>query len=369
MAKGTAERWAGPTHDAAPLQAVRMLVSIAFPVTAVATMVLVVTGVAPASALVAVLVPTALVVCMIDTVSPDPERWFVFGNRAFLSRLRGVEGRPLEHVFFADASESSTIDVGDIPRSSAVVIESAYFAPLKALAPGLLDRSHSVLVTDCHEFMARNPLRPLIPPASRFAKRMLDLVVSSALLVLLSPVFVLVALVVRADSEGPAFFTQTRIGMNGKRFRLYKFRTMVVDNNDAEHQEYVAALVKGEAQRNGDMFKLVDDPRVTRVGARLRRYSLDELPQLWNVLRGDMSLVGPRPDIERTVVLYDAHAWGRLRVKPGMTGLWQVSGRSELNFREMMDLDAAYANSWSFGLDLKILLQTPKVVLSARGAA
>ena len=144
---------------------------------------------------------------------------------------------------------------------------------------------------------------------------------------------------------------------------------MTVDNNDSEHQEYVAALIEGRADRQGDLFKLVDDPRLTRLGRKLRRLSIDEFPQLWNVLCGDMSLVGPRPDVERAVVLYDAAAWGRLRVKPGMTGLWQVGGRSNLDFHQMVELDTEYWERWSLIEELRILLKTPAVVLSRKGAA
>jgi lipopolysaccharide/colanic/teichoic acid biosynthesis glycosyltransferase len=174
---------------------------------------------------------------------------------------------------------------------------------------------------------------------------------------------------VRWDSRGPAIFRQVRMGANGRRFQLYKLRTMHHGNDDRVHREYVAQLITGGGQRHDRMYKLVDDPRVTRVGRVLRHFSIDEVPQLWNVLKGDMSLVGPRPPLPHETQLYSASAWRRLRVKPGITGLWQVSGRSELSFDEMVSLDVSYWRRWSLRSDLAILLKTPRTVLSGRGAA
>jgi lipopolysaccharide/colanic/teichoic acid biosynthesis glycosyltransferase len=177
------------------------------------------------------------------------------------------------------------------------------------------------------------------------------------------------ALAVRTDTRGPVLFAQERVGLGGRTFRILKLRTMVVDNDDSEHAAYVAALITGRAHTREGVYKLVGDSRITRVGRFLRRYSIDELPQLWNVLRGDMSLVGPRPALPREVALYDGHARRRLAVKPGLTGLWQVSGRCELSFVEMVDLDIAYGRDWSLLSDVRILLKTPAAALTGRGAA
>jgi lipopolysaccharide/colanic/teichoic acid biosynthesis glycosyltransferase len=191
-------------------------------------------------------------------------------------------------------------------------------------------------------------------------------------LVLLSPLLLAIALWVRLDSPGPALYAQERVGMNGKRFRMLKFRTMHADAGHALHQDYVAWFIEssGKQPRSGhEVFKLTNDPRVTRVGHFLRRTSLDELPQFWNVLRGEMSLVGPRPPLPFEVERY--RPWHRrrvLEVKPGITGLWQVSGRSRTTFDDMVRLDLRYARTWSLWTDIKILAATPWAVISGKGA-
>jgi lipopolysaccharide/colanic/teichoic acid biosynthesis glycosyltransferase len=193
------------------------------------------------------------------------------------------------------------------------------------------------------------------------------------LLLLLLPVVVLtvpfVAIAVKLSSRGPVFFKQQRVGADGQLFSLFKFRTMYVNNDDSIHREYVAALMRGEASQHNGIYKLVNDPRVTPVGRLLRRYSLDEIPQLWNVLRGDMSIIGPRPPLLTESQGYDATAWNRLRVTPGLTGLWQVSGRCSLSFKEMVDLDIAYWRDWSPMLDVRILARTPVALATTKGAA
>jgi lipopolysaccharide/colanic/teichoic acid biosynthesis glycosyltransferase len=213
--------------------------------------------------------------------------------------------------------------------------------------------------------MAPQPLGPL----ALAVKRALDLVGAAVLLLATAPVLVLTALAVKLESRGPVLFTQVRTGRDGTSFRILKFRSMVVGGDDSAHRAYVASLIAGEAGDEDGVFKLVSDPRVTRVGRFIRRYSLDELPQLWNVLRGDMSLVGPRPALPHEVELYDARARQRLAVKPGLTGLWQVSGRCELSFADMVALDVAYSQRWSLLQDLHILARTPLVALTGRGAA
>ncbi|HWP58560.1 MAG TPA: undecaprenyl-phosphate glucose phosphotransferase [Candidatus Acidoferrales bacterium] len=183
-------------------------------------------------------------------------------------------------------------------------------------------------------------------------KRSLDVCLGGAALVLLSPVMALIALLVKCTSPGPVFFRQERMGLDGRRFEMLKFRTMV----------------EGAERETGPVWATADDARVTSVGRWLRRTSLDELPQLWNVLKGEMSLVGPRPPLPREVEQYEPWHYRRLEVSPGITGLWQVSGRSELSFDEMVMLDLYYIENWSLGLDLRILLRTIPAVFRGRGA-
>ncbi len=205
----------------------------------------------------------------------------------------------------------------------------------------------------------------------RILKRAMDILGGLLALMLLLPVLVVIAVLVKLTSEGPILFCQKRLGQYGRLFSFPKFRSMYVDNDPRIHQEYVAKLITGEdvKQANGT-YKLMDDPRVTRVGRFLRKTSLDELPQFVSVLCGDMSLVGPRPALPYE---YDRYrTWHRRRVleiKPGLTGLWQVEGRSRTTFDEMVRMDLRYAKRWSLWLDCKILLQTPKAMFSGQGAS
>lgn len=205
--------------------------------------------------------------------------------------------------------------------------------------------------------------------AARAFKRFLDVVISLMTLVMALPVLIIAAVAIKLDSPGPVLFRQERMGVQGRRFRIYKLRTMVVGNDDSVHRAYVAALIRGTAPKHDGMFKLVRDSRITRVGTVLRRLSIDEVPQLWNVVRGEMSLVGPRPALPAEVDLYDDRAMQRLAAKPGITGLPQVSGRCELTFAEIVELDLEYLNRWSPWLELQILLRTPLAIVSKRGAA
>jgi exopolysaccharide biosynthesis polyprenyl glycosylphosphotransferase len=193
-------------------------------------------------------------------------------------------------------------------------------------------------------------------------KTVFDRVASAFLLVLASPLLGLIALAIRLESPGPVFFRQVRVGVAGERFTMFKFRSMVWDAE--EQRSLLADLDEG----NGILFKIRNDPRVTRVGSVIRRFSLDELPQLINVLRGDMSLVGPRPPLPEEVAGYDDDAVRRLRVRPGMTGLWQVSGRSDLSWEESLRLDLRYVDNWSMALDLSILWRTWRAVVQGSGA-
>jgi exopolysaccharide biosynthesis polyprenyl glycosylphosphotransferase len=219
------------------------------------------------------------------------------------------------------------------------------------------------------EVQTAPPLGPetvVLSPAwggwQRVAKRVLDFSAALVLLILLAPVMALIAIVVRLDSHGSALFRQTRCGKNGRPFTFLKFRGMVAD---AEER---LAEIEHLNEAQGPIFKIREDPRVTRVGRFIRRTSLDELPQLWNVLRGEMSLVGPRPPIPSEVVRYEPWQRNRLGSTPGITGLWQVSGRSELSFDDMVRLDVEYIERWTFWLDLQILFRTVATVISARGA-
>lgn len=193
-------------------------------------------------------------------------------------------------------------------------------------------------------------------------KRTVDILISLTWLILLFPFFLAVAAVIKLDSPGPVFFTQERSGYKGRIFKMYKFRSMVMD------AEQRLEMLKDKNETSGNMFKIKKDPRVTRFGRFIRKTSIDELPQLFNVLRGDMSLVGPRPPIVREVAKYDAWQNLRLSVKPGLTGLWQISGRSDLGFEEMVRLDLKYIRERSFRYDLIIILKTIPVLLSDSGA-
>lgn len=195
-------------------------------------------------------------------------------------------------------------------------------------------------------------------------KRAVDLLLATAALLLLAPLLVLLAVLVRLGSPGPALFHQTRIGRNGRPFQMLKFRTMHADVDDSAHRQYVARLLAGEAEPQQGLYKLDADPRVTRVGARLRRTSLDELPQLINVLRGEMSLVGPRPALPYEADQFPDWAAPRFSVPPGLTGLWQVSGRNRLTMMDGLRLDIEYVARHSLLLDLLILLRTVPAVLA-----
>jgi exopolysaccharide biosynthesis polyprenyl glycosylphosphotransferase len=193
-------------------------------------------------------------------------------------------------------------------------------------------------------------------------KAMFDRVGATALLIVLSPVLLALALAVRGNSAGPVLFRQVRVGKDGREFMMYKFRTMYTD------AESRLGELRHLNEGDGVLFKMREDPRVTRVGRWLRRFSLDELPQLLNVARGTMSLVGPRPPLPDEVAVYPDDLRRRLAVKPGMTGLWQVSGRSDLSWEDAVRLDLRYVENWSLSLDLVILLRTLSAVTRGAGA-
>ncbi len=229
--------------------------------------------------------------------------------------------------------------------------------------------------TEVDQIGALPMIRLFREPLSDFArgtKRISDIVIASLTLALLSPFWLLIALLIKFDSKGPVFYAQERVGMDGRIFVVYKFRTMRTDADSDIHREYQRKFIAGHAEANvGDAkrpaYKLRDDPRITRVGRVLRRLSLDEVPQLFNVLRGDMSIVGPRPPIPYEVEAYELRHRKRLDMKPGLTGLWQVSGRNRLPFEEMVKLDLFYIENWSLLFDLKIILRTVLVMLRGDG--
>jgi exopolysaccharide biosynthesis polyprenyl glycosylphosphotransferase len=216
------------------------------------------------------------------------------------------------------------------------------------------------------DFVNRNQEQRL----GRIAKRGMDILGSATALLLLSPIFLVVAALVKLSSKGPILFRQERLGQFGKTFTFLKFRSMYANNDRKIHQEFMKRVIKGDHDGRAEgerksVYKMTNDPRITRIGALLRRTSLDELPQFINVLRGDMSLVGPRPPIAYECQEYDI--WHRrrvLEVKPGITGLWQIGGRSRIRFDDMVRLDLQYVRTWSLWLDLQILMQTPRALFS-----
>ena len=296
------------------------------------------------------------------------EEWT--GNREFRNKGNSIVS-DLEH--FSDFLRERIVDEVAI----ALPMKSFYSQAARIVA---LCREQGVIVRvpaslfDAHEDwmnggefdgMASATFGPRTPEGwPMVCKRLLDISVSSLLLAILSPVFALVALVIKLNMGGQVFFAQDRVGLNKRRFRMYKFRTMV---GDAEKRQLELESMN---EADGPVFKIKNDPRVTRLGKYLRKASIDELPQLWNVLMGDMSLVGPRPLPLRDYRGFDQDsARRRFSVRPGMTCLWQVNGRSSASFKEWMELDLHYIDHWSLWLDVKLLAKTIPAVLKGAGAA
>jgi len=207
----------------------------------------------------------------------------------------------------------------------------------------------------------------------RFLKRSTDIVISLGVLVLGFPFLLAIALLIKLTSRGPVFFKQERVGEDGRSFALFKFRTMRTDCDDSIHREFTRNFIQGRLPEPSldasdcAVYKLTDDPRITAVGGFLRKTSLDELPQFINILRGEMTIVGPRPPLQYEYECYDEWAKQRLKVRPGLTGLWQVSGRSAVSFKEMVHMDIYYIENWSLLLDFNIMLKTVPVMLSGTG--
>lgn len=227
-------------------------------------------------------------------------------------------------------------------------------------------RSFSAIYPELHREADRR--RPAL-----VVKRVIDILGSLIIMLLLSPVLLAISCIVKCTSKGPVLFRQKRLGQFGEAFTFLKFRSMYVQNDHSIHEAYIKRLIskQTDSDQQGStqaVFKIKNDPRITKVGAFLRRTSLDELPQLFHVLSGKMSLVGPRPPLPYEFESYDVWHRRRLFVKPGITGYWQIEGRSRVNFDEMVRMDIRYARAWSLWLDLKILLRTPRAVLSGDGA-
>jgi lipopolysaccharide/colanic/teichoic acid biosynthesis glycosyltransferase len=258
------------------------------------------------------------------------------------------------------AKVSSTLGGALDPALAAKLILSAHLFPENSSSPDL-----GVDVRLYPDLNARANGRRL----SMIVKRGIDIIGSIALLLIFAPVLAAIAVAIKLTSRGPVIFRQQRLGQFGKTFQCLKFRTMFADNDPGIHREYVQSFIAGKAQEAGAVYKIKDDPRITPLGRFLRRTSLDEFPQFWNVLRGEMSLVGPRPPLPYEFDAYDL--WHRRRVlemKPGVTGLWQVMGRSRTSFDDMVRMDLRYCQRWSLWLDLKILLATPLAVCIGSGA-
>jgi len=231
------------------------------------------------------------------------------------------------------------------------------------LIPDLLELRMGELVIDDYFGMPTVQLKSLsLHGINFYIKKSMDMVFSIAFLTIFFVPLLLICILIRLDSPGPVLYVQRRMGYRGRHFIFFKFRSMILE------ADRMLERLKHLSEREGPVFKMKNDPRITRVGRLLRRYSLDEIPQVLSILRGDMSLVGPRPQVIWEAEYYDEWAKRRLRILPGLTGLWQVSGRSDLSYEEMIRLDIYYIENWSIGLDLKIILKTPQAMISKKGA-
>jgi lipopolysaccharide/colanic/teichoic acid biosynthesis glycosyltransferase len=253
------------------------------------------------------------------------------------------------------------------------VEDTAEFRLSFRVFPEDLDQNDAV--PECGPELHEDLFQPVPRQAGwRLAKRSMDVAGSLAAMLIGMPLFLAITVAIKATSRGPVLFRQQRVGQNGRKFIFYKFRSMYCNTDHKIHLEFVQKFIadtkeSSQASEERVPYKITQDPRVTRVGRFLRKTSLDELPQFLNVLEGDMSLVGPRPPLPYEVECYDAwHKARLLAAKPGITGLWQVNGRSRVKFDEMVRMDLQYAKSWSLWLDLKILVQTPYAVFSGHGA-
>ncbi len=298
---------------------------------------------------------------VVGAVTRDAGQPATTGGLPVLGTLDGlketVDAHGIETVIFAEGSFDSSAEF----RRLAWKLEEHSVHMI--VVPTLTDvGAHRLEVRP----MAGLPLvdveRPRAIAAGRWVKRAFDVVCAGILLLLASPVLALTALAIKLEDGGPVIYRQPRVGLKGEMFDCLKFRSMCVD------AEAKLAQLQAQNQGAGVLFKMKDDPRITKVGKFTRRFSIDELPQLWNALRGDMSLVGPRPALPREVAQYDSDTMRRLDVRPGLTGLWQVSGRSNLSWEDTVRLDLYYVDNWSMVQDLMILAKTAKAVVGSDGA-
>jgi exopolysaccharide biosynthesis polyprenyl glycosylphosphotransferase len=293
---------------------------------------------------------------------PDLSSLPLLGGRGDLPRI--VSDYGVERVLVAFSNET------DEEMLAAIRSLNDYDVQIDII-PRLFELVTSSVKVDGLEGLPLVELPPVRPSrSSALVKRTIDVVVSGFALAMLSPLLAYIAIRIKRDSQGPVFFRQTRLGRNQREFEALKFRSMRPDADTSVHQKLIADLMNADstATENG-AFKLVDDPRVTKIGAWLRKTSLDELPQLINVFKGDMSLVGPRPCIPYERDMFEPHHFDRFLVPAGITGLWQVTARARSTFREALDMDVAYARGWSLSLDLRLLCRTPWQVLARKGAA
>lgn len=267
-----------------------------------------------------------------------------------------VDKRDIDAVIFGEGAFPSSRGF----RRMAWALESQHAQMI--VAPALTDvASQRIQVRPVAGMPLVNVEPPSTQQAGRWMKRTFDIIGASLVLLLASPILIGTALAIKLDDRGPILFRQTRVGRYGEHFQMLKFRSMVTN------AEEILKTLQNQGP-NEVMFKMEKDPRITKIGNFIRRFSIDELPQLWNVLRGDMSLIGPRPALPREVALYAPHVNRRLEVRPGLTGLWQVSGRSNLSWDDTVRLDLYYVDNWSMTQDLSIMAQTVRAVLFSNGA-
>ena len=318
------------------------------------------------------------------------------GDVAVSGKVMGALAATIRETDVAGWFETGSVlgviftELGSMEVNLAVkIIEEKVIAGLqKALKPGQLSRLFISFYAYPDDWTGKRPGRALdtalypdlfeVEKKKRLpllAKRSMDLVGAALALIVLSPALLVLAILIKLSSKGPVFFRQTRVGQYGEPFVFLKFRSMIVSTDASIHQQYMKRFIAGKTQSSSfggtqkAIYKIKNDPRVTWIGRLMRRTSLDEIPQFWNVLCGEMSLVGPRPPIPYELEAYDLwHRRRLLEAKPGITGLWQVHARSKTTFDDMVRLDLQYSRTWSLLLDLKILLQTPLAVLSGDGA-
>lgn len=280
-----------------------------------------------------------------------------------LDRLSGVDG--LGRAVVSSGAEVVVVVPNGLTTSELeIVLAELDHLPVQVrIVPGVPRVHHARMhVSSLGELSVVSVERPGFSFWQRFVKRAMDVAGSTVALLLLSPVFLLIALAIVVDSGFPVFYRQRRVGARGVSFEVLKFRTMVPDADQK------VSLLQQQNEMDGVLFKIRNDPRITRVGRILRKFSVDEFPQFWNILRGDMSLVGPRPPLQEEVDQYDRFLARRLNVKPGATGIWQISGRNDLPFEDYVRYDLSYVENWSIGLDLSIMFKTVPVLLFGKGA-